>query len=44
MRKGLITFLIVAMAALLINGCVAAKKEKVSFDDITRNRKSRWLA
>jgi len=37
MRKGLIALLVVAMAALLINGCVATKKskEKVSFENIT---------
>ena len=38
MRKDLFAFSIIAMAALLINGCVTAKKEKVpkvSFEDIT---------
>lgn len=37
MRKGLIALSIVALAALLINGCVTAKKEqkKVSFENIT---------
>ena len=35
MRKGQVALSIVAMAALLINGCVAAKKEKVSFENIT---------
>jgi len=35
MRKDLLALSIVAMAALLINGCVAARKEKVSFEDIT---------
>ena len=35
MIKDLLALSIVAMAALLINGCVAAKKEKVSLDDIT---------